>query len=88
MSAERRRRVRIGRSGVASPPERAAPTAFLRGRSGGKRPGRQWLRPAIFRRRPAAAFASRNKIAGLRHPPLRSGPALRSGCRAGPPAAF
>ena len=43
-------------------------------------PGRQWLRPAIFRRAPAmrrhiiipepARFASRSKIAGLRHPPL------------------
>ena len=43
-------------------------------------PGRQRLRPAIFRRAPPngssrytwvmARFASRSKIAGLRHPPL------------------
>jgi hypothetical protein len=43
-------------------------------------PGRQWLHPAIFRRALAtrghimdvstARFASRSKIAGLRHPPL------------------
>ena len=34
------------------------------------------------------AFTSRGKIAGPRHPPLRFGPSLRSGCRSGPPAAF
>jgi hypothetical protein len=39
--------------------------------------GRQWLRPAIFRRR-QAAFASRNKIAGLRHPPLCFGRSVPS----------
>ena len=35
-----------------------------------------------------AAFASRSKIAGIRHPTLRFGPLLRCGCRSGPPAAF
>jgi hypothetical protein len=35
-----------------------------------------------------AAFASRNKIVGIRHPPLRFGPSLRCGYRSGPPAAF
>jgi hypothetical protein len=35
-----------------------------------------------------AAFASRSKIAAIRHPPLRFGPPLRCGCRSGPPAAF
>ena len=34
------------------------------------------------------AFASRSKIAGIRHPSLRFGPPLRCGCRSGPPAAF
>ena len=43
--------------------------------------------PTIFRRR-QAAFTSRDKIAGPRHPPLRFGPSLRFGCRSGPPAAF
>ena len=31
-------------------------------------------------------FASRSKITGLRHPPLRYGPPLRSGCGSVPPA--
>jgi SLOG family YspA-like protein len=60
-------------------------------------PARQWLRPAIFRRAPAsgrhilddgmARFASRSKIAGLRHPPLSLRPSallrvlVRSACR-------
>src|SRR3546814_19745302 len=34
------------------------------------------------------AFASRSKTTGLRHPPLRCGPALRSGCRSGPSDGF
>lgn len=34
------------------------------------------------------AFPSRGKIAGCRHPPLRSGPPLRCGCRANPPVGF
>jgi hypothetical protein len=34
-----------------------------------------------------AAFASRSKIAAVRHPPLRFGPSLRCGCRSRPPAA-
>ena len=37
-------------------------------------PDRQWLRPTIFRRQTLPAFASRSKIAVLRHPPLRCGP--------------
>ena len=69
-------------------PDRVAPLAFWRGRSGGKR-----SRPAMaVVRSPSvgggAAFTSRRKIAGARHPPLRSGPPLRFGCRAGPPAAL
>ena len=58
-------------------------------------PGRQWLRPAIFRRAPAmrrhvdrsghARFASRSKIAGLRHPPLPLRPSA-AGFWPAPPA--
>ena len=66
---------------------RAAPTAFERGDRPANGPDRQWLRPTIFRR-PKRGIASRGKIAGLRRPPLRFGPALRSGCRSGPPAGF
>jgi hypothetical protein len=71
---------------------------LLRGRSAGKRPARQWLRPAIFRRRrlqkthsPGAMrprFASRSKIAGPRHPPLRFGPPLAPGAGPVRPPAF
>jgi hypothetical protein len=48
---------------------RAAPTAFWRGRSGARRGGPATAAADDF---PAAlrAFPSRNKIAGLRHPPL------------------
>ena len=35
-----------------------------------------------------AAFASRSKTTGLRHPPLRFGRPLRSRCRTAPPAVF
>ena len=44
--------------------------------------------PDDFPPRPMGRFASRSKIAGLRHPPLRSGLPLRVRCRSGPPAAF
>ena len=60
---------------------------LLRGRSGRQtaRPGNGgW--PTIFRRR-RAAFTSRGKIAGPRHPPLRFGRSLRSAVqvRSAPP---
>ncbi len=62
---------------------------LLRGRSGQQaaRPGNGgW--PTIFRRR-QAAFTSRGKIAGPRHPPLRFGRfRFAPPCRSGPPAAF
>ena len=61
----------------------------------GKRPGPAMAAPGYFPPPPASAqlrdragFASRSKIAGLRHPSLRFGPPLRFGCRPGPPAAF
>lgn len=40
------------------------------------------------KKRKGDRFPSRGKIAGLRHPPLRFGPALRFGCRSVPPDGF
>ena len=60
---------------------------LLRGRSCGKRPGPAMAAADYFPARPEGRFPSRNKIAGLRHPPLRFG--LRyARCRPAPPAAF
>jgi hypothetical protein len=44
--------------------------------------------PDDFPPRPKGRFASRSKIAGLRHPPLRSGLPLRVRCRSDPSDAF
>ena len=56
-----------------------------RGRSDGRRPGPAMAATGYF---PPAlrAFASRSKIAGLRHPPLRFGPPRCSGFWPVPPA--
>ena len=76
---ERRRfERRHGRSGEAHDAGQSRAHGLLEGDRTAGGPARQWLRPAIFRR-PCGAFASRNKIAGLRHPPLalRPSAALR-----------
>ena len=69
-------------------PARARPRPS-RGRSDGRRPGPAMAAAGYFPPRPSkGGFASRSKIAGLRHPPLRFGPALCSGCWPGPPAVW
>ena len=69
--------------------ERTALTAFLRGRPCGKRSGHAMASADYFPSRPKGRFTSRSKIAGSRHPPLRSGRCrFARRCRSGPPAAF
>jgi hypothetical protein len=50
--------------------ERAALTAFLRGRFCGKRSGHAMASADYFPSRPKGRFTSRSKIAGSPHPPL------------------
>src|ERR1700686_2682506 len=50
--------------------ERAALTAFLKGRPCGKRSGHAMASADYFPSRPEGRFTSRSKIAGSRHPPL------------------
>ena len=80
-----------GRSGCG-PRCRTEPRPWpSRGRSDGKRPGPAMAAPGYFppaRPRRDPAFASRNKIAGLRHPPLALRPSASLRVRSVPPAVW